>query len=258
MAKPKAEAKYITWPPLYTPVPALPPATSPSNPPTAKPSANSVPAAHGNGHTDVPSSSLPKWQLSLATDLNSPLTTGGWTNFSGYMGAAVQNYRNWTKVVNGVSSNTTTYATTDQANDAIAFIRSQGTNRWLPWLAFNAPHGPITKPPVNLLTTAAYLNLSGTPADLSTNARAYQEAMTQAMDTEIGRLLTVVPTNTDIIFLGGQRLGNSVPAAALLLFPDQRRRARHERACEVHVVRRRQPHAAVYHRSGRGERRPDG
>src|ERR1051325_5214158 len=146
--------------------------------------------------------SVGKWHLASSVDLNSPLTTGGWTNFAGYMGAAVQNYTNWTKVVNGVSHNTTNYSTTEQANDAISFIQAKGTNLWFLWLAFNAPHAPIHKPPTNLLTSAAYINLSGTPADISANGRAYQEAMTQALDTEIGRLLTVVPTNTDIIFLG--------------------------------------------------------
>lgn len=146
--------------------------------------------------------SFGKWHLASTMDMNSPLTIGGWTNFAGYFGAAVQSYTNWTKIVNGVSHNTTTYSTTEQANDAISFIQGRGTNLWFMWLAFNAPHGPIHKPPTNLLTTPAYISLSGTPADISANGRSYQEAMTQALDTEIGRLLTYVPTNTDIIFLG--------------------------------------------------------
>jgi arylsulfatase A-like enzyme len=173
-----------------------------NNTPALSPSEYTLPRAFATNAPEYHLAAVGKWHLSVPTDLNSPLTLGGWTNFSGYMGAAVQNYRNWTKVVNGVAANTTTYATIDQANDAIAFIHSQGTNRWFLWLAFSAPHGPISKPPTNLLTTPAYINLSGTPADISTNGRAYQEAMTQAMDTEIGRLLTYVPTNTDIIFLG--------------------------------------------------------
>lgn len=173
-----------------------------NNTPALNPDEYTLAKAFATNAPEYHLAAIGKWHLGAATDLNSPLTTGGWTNFSGYMGAAVQNYRNWTKVVNGVSFNTTHYATTDQANDAISFIRDQGTNLWFVWLAFSAPHGPINKPPTNLLTTASYINLSGTHADISTNGRAYQEAMTQAMDTEIGRLLTVVPTNTDIIFLG--------------------------------------------------------
>jgi arylsulfatase A-like enzyme len=146
--------------------------------------------------------SFGKWHLSTASDLNSPLTVGGWSNFSGYMGPMVQNYTNWTKVVNGSAQNITTYSTTDQANDAISFIQSKGTNPWFIWLAFNAPHAPIHKPPTNLLTTTSYINLKGTPADINTNATAYVQAAIQALDTEIGRLMTFVPSNTDILFMG--------------------------------------------------------
>ncbi len=170
--------------------------------PALSPNEFTLPRAFTTNAPQYSLASFGKWHLASATDLNSPLTTGGWTNFAGYMGPAVQNYRNWTKVTNGVAQNTTVYSTTDQANDAISFIQGKGTNLWFVWLAFNAPHGPINKPPTNLLTTPAYINLSGTTDDINTNSRAYQEAMTQAMDTEIGRLLTVVPTNTDIIFMG--------------------------------------------------------
>ena len=31
----------------------------------------------------------------------------------------------------------------------MSFIQSKGTNRWFVWLAFNAPHAPRHKPPVN-------------------------------------------------------------------------------------------------------------
>jgi arylsulfatase A-like enzyme len=170
--------------------------------PALRPSEYTLAKAFTTNAPQYSLASFGKWHLSSTADLTSPLTTGGWTNFAGYFGAAVQNYTNWTKIVNGVSHNTTTYSTTEQANDAISFIQAQGTNLWFIWLAFNAPHGPIHKPPANLLTAAAYIALSGTPTDISTNGRAYQEAMTQALDTEIGRLLTYVPPNTDIIFLG--------------------------------------------------------
>src|ERR1051325_2226430 len=67
--------------------------------------------------------SFGKWHLASTMDLNSPLTTGGWTNFAGYFGAAVQNYTNWTKIVNGISLNTNRYSTSDQTDDAMAFIQ---------------------------------------------------------------------------------------------------------------------------------------
>lgn len=145
--------------------------------------------------------SFGKWHLGAQTDINSPLTTGGWTNFAGYYGPMVQDYFNWTKWVNGTSSVVTDYSTSVQVNDALAFIQSQGTNLWFVWLAFNAPHAPLHKPPVDLAPDYAYL--PGTQPDIAANPRPYYEAMVQALDSEIGRLLASVPTNkTDIIFLG--------------------------------------------------------
>ncbi len=147
--------------------------------------------------------SFGKYHLSLTTDLNSPWTTAGWTNYAGYFSPSVASYFNWTKISNGVSFNTTVYSTSDQVNDATNFITSQGTNRWFVWLAFNAPHAPRHLPPANLLTSPQYLALSGTSADISAIGRTYYEAMAQALDTEIGRLLKSVDTNdTDIIFIG--------------------------------------------------------
>jgi len=145
--------------------------------------------------------SFGKWHLRPTTELDSPWTTGGWPNFAGFFGVGVSSYTSWTKIKNGVSANTTTYSTSDQVNEAIAFIQSQGTNRWFTWLALNAPHSPRHKPPANLAPT--YASLSGTSADITAQPRKYWEAMVEALDTEIGRLLTIVDTNdTDIIFVG--------------------------------------------------------
>jgi len=68
------------------------------------------------------------------------------------------------------------------------------------WLAFNAPHKPFHKPPNPL---HSYAFLSGTVSDINTNTRPYFEATVEAMDTEIGRLLTNISlTNTTVIFVG--------------------------------------------------------
>ena len=147
--------------------------------------------------------SFGKYHLSPTTDLNSPWTTAGWTNYAGFFSPQVSSYFNWTKISNGVSLNTTVYSTSDQVNDATNFITAQGTNRWFVWLAFNAPHLPRHLPPTNLLTSPQYLALSGTTADISAKGRLYYEAIAQALDSEIGRLLKSVDTNdTDIIFIG--------------------------------------------------------
>ena len=160
-----------------------------------------LPRAFTTNAPEYALASFGKYHLSPTTELNSPWTTAGWTNYAGFFSPSVSSYFNWTKISNGVSFNTTAYSTSDQVNDATNFIAAQGTNRWFVWLAFNAPHAPRHLPPTNLLTSPQYLALSSTYS--STNGRLYYEAMAQALDTEIGRLLKSVDTNdTDIIFIG--------------------------------------------------------
>jgi arylsulfatase A-like enzyme len=141
-----------------------------------------------------------KWHLALGP--NSPSVIGGWPHFAGSTAGAIANYTNWTKTVNGTATaNYTNYATTDVVNDAVAWIQARGSQPWFAWVAFNAPHTPYHKPPTNL--APHYAMLSGTQQNINANPRPYFEAMTEAMDTEIGRLLAAVDrTNTHIIFLG--------------------------------------------------------
>lgn len=135
-----------------------------------------------------------KWHL--ANGPNTPRLVGGWTNFAGSLPGAIANYTNWTKSVNGVAQpGTTNYATTELVDDAIEWIQARGTNAWFVWAAFNAPHTPFHAPPAQLCPSY--------PLNTLTNNRRMFEAMTEAMDTEIGRLLAAVDrTNTHIIFIG--------------------------------------------------------
>jgi arylsulfatase B len=141
-----------------------------------------------------------KWHLNNLP--NSPNNIGGWPHFSGSLVGALANYTNWTKTIDGSSTlNYTNYATTDLVNDAVAWIQSQSNKPWFAWIAFNAPHTPFHKPPNALCPH--YTSLSGTQMDINQHPRSYFEAMVEAMDTEIGRLLSAVNrTNTHIIFLG--------------------------------------------------------
>jgi len=141
-----------------------------------------------------------KWHLANAP--SSPLTVGGWTNYAGNLLGQLTSYTNWSKTVNGTSSTTTNYATTDLVNDAITWINARGTNAWLVWCAFNAPHTPLHLPPTNLCPS--YANLPGTSQDINAHPVKYFDAMMQALDNEIGRLLAALPdrANTHIIFLG--------------------------------------------------------
>ncbi len=142
-----------------------------------------------------------KWHLAGGAG-NMPLSVGGWTNYVGNLTGQLTNYFNWQKSSNGVTTTSTNYATTDLVNDATNWISARGTNPWFVWTAFNAPHSPSHLPPTNLCPH--YANLSGTQMDINNNPVNYFNAMVEALDTEIGRLLSALPdrASTHIIFLG--------------------------------------------------------
>jgi arylsulfatase A-like enzyme len=146
-----------------------------------------------------------KWHL--GNDAAAPNAVGGWPHFSGALGGGLSSYTNWQKTVNGTTTaGYTTYATTDNVNDSIAWINQQGTNSWFLWLAFNAPHTPLHRPPDEL---HSYLTISDNPGRRS---RPHYEAMIEAMDTEIERLLSNVdPSVTTVIFMGD----NGTPGGVL-------------------------------------------
>ena len=129
-------------------------------------------------------------------------------NLSGALGQPGQlavGYNNWAKITNGVSSNCTNYATTENVNNAISYINSQpATKPFYLHLAFNAPHTPYHLPPANLI---ANTTLSGTQSDITANPVPYFQAMVEAMDKEIGRFFDYLISTgkwntTDIIFIG--------------------------------------------------------
>jgi arylsulfatase B len=151
-----------------------------------------------NGSLGIETASFGKWHLSSGAPSairTFPNTIGGWPHYAGATSGALADYYNWTKTTNGVNTNSTTYATTDVVNDAVAWINARNTagKQWLAWVAFNAPHSPFHIPPT-------HLHSYGT--NPATNSLKYRAAI-EAMDTEIGRLLqSVNPATTDIIFIG--------------------------------------------------------
>ena len=147
--------------------------------------------------------SFGKWHLNSGPNVdNTPRRIGGWTYFAGSIKGAVDDYYSWSKVTVGPTTNipttstSTTYATTDVVNEAVAWIQSRGTSPWFAWVGFNAPHTPFHTPPTSL---HSYGN--GT----LTNRQKF-EAAAEAMDTEVKRLLDAltpaVRAKTNIIFLG--------------------------------------------------------
>lgn len=143
--------------------------------------------------------SVGKWHLGGGS--TDPSTHGGWPHFSGSLGGGLPDYSSWAKTENGVlTRNYAVYATTDAVNESLDWIQAQGDNRWFLWVAFNAGHTPFHKPPNDL---HGYDALDGGAADINANPRPYFEAMIEAMDTEIGRLLAGVDIDdTTVIFLG--------------------------------------------------------
>lgn len=146
----------------------------------------------------IQSACFGKWHLTAGGPLvtaNAPNTIGGWPHYAGCTAGTLTSYTSWTKTVNGTSSNSTTYATTDVVNDAVAWIQSRRAlnQPWLAWVAFNAPHTPFHNPPSSL---------HGYGTNPATNTLKYRAAV-EAMDTEIGRLLLAVDASTThVIFVG--------------------------------------------------------
>ena len=112
-------------------------------------------------------------------------------------------YFNWEKTVNGVTQPVSNYSVTENVDDSIAWISEQD-GPWLNWLAFMSPHSPFHKPPSDL---HSYDDLVDDNAAARENPIPYYQAMIEAMDTELGRLLAYLKQigeydNTTIIFLG--------------------------------------------------------
>ncbi|MFT4541946.1 MAG: arylsulfatase A-like enzyme [Planctomycetota bacterium] len=150
----------------------------------------------GGAYTSV---GIGKWHLGTSLDGNAhPLSVGFDAHFGLKRGFGQGNYYRWRKLVNGTSYPTFRYATTDSVDDALrAFEASTGPA--FVWLSFNAPHRPFHRPPSRLHSFA----LSGPPDDTPVD---HMKAMVEAMDTEIGRLLSSLPAGhadeLTVIFIG--------------------------------------------------------
>jgi arylsulfatase B len=152
---------------------------------------------------------LGKWHLGDHSN-GGPLApnVAGFDHYSGsYSGMFVaagvpwqQAYFQWNKLTNGVLQRSTTYNTTETVDDALAWIASVAEDGpWLTYVSFCAPHEPFHAPPRNLHSID--LPMDGPEVD----PRPYFEAMVQSMDTEIGRLIAGLGTeseNTTILFIG--------------------------------------------------------
>lgn len=142
-----------------------------------------------------------KWHLG-SDQVGGPVAPNlaGFPHFAGSLGniTAPETYYAWPKVVNGTEGTSTSYATTDAVDAALAWI-GQAQEPWLCYVAFHAVHTPLHEPPpgtyvVDLSTAHPHLN-----------PRPYYVAAAEAMDLELGRLLASLGPEldrTNVIFLG--------------------------------------------------------
>lgn len=130
-----------------------------------------------------------KWHLSnaLTGDILAP-NLQGYDYFRGTMGnlppapIASQLFTNYEKVEFGSMHVSPFYATIEQTDDAIDFAQNT-PEPWVLFLSFNAPHSPYHEPPAHLYHSAV------PNIDPRLEPRPFYKAMTEAVDTEIGRLL---------------------------------------------------------------------
>ncbi|NQV73476.1 sulfatase-like hydrolase/transferase, partial [bacterium] len=150
-----------------------------------------------------------KWHLGGRSDTAHPNDAGAQL-FHGYLGGAPADYSSWSRVVNGLSSTSTNYLTSEITDEAISWIDLQNSP-WLVWMAHGAAHTPFHAPPDSLYTRP-------TP---TTDQDRYL-AMIESIDHETGRLLDSMTSqeleNTLIIFVGD----NGTPTSVLQGFPGRR------------------------------------
>jgi len=154
----------------------------------------------------IANANIGKWHLGTNADIggDEAPAKAGWQHFAGTLDGVLDDYSKWPRTVDGKTAETTAYATTANVDDAITWLKARSkTEPWLLWMAFNAPHSPFHKPPEALHDSD---HLSGATGHVKKNPGLYYNAMAQALDTEVGRLLTWLDDNgmapTDIIFIG--------------------------------------------------------
>jgi len=148
-----------------------------------------------------------KWHVSGKSDLSAPENFGV-QYYSGMLGGGVGgeegggSYYNWEETSKGVQQTITSYTTTHLVNRSVSWIQKQ-TKPFFLWLAFNAPHAPFHRPPLNLISDQS---LPDKPDSIKKNPLPYFLASIEAMDKEISRLISSLTAaqkeNTIFVFIG--------------------------------------------------------
>lgn len=150
-----------------------------------------------------------KWHLAGNSTTFNPETLGI-DYYAGVLSGGLPSYTNWTLREDGNAIPQTTYSTEKFTDLAVTWIGQQSKPFFL-WLAYNAPHAPFHVPPAQMHNQG---NLSQNTADINTNSLPYYIASIEAMDFQIGKLMTSLTAeqkaNTIIIFIGDNGTPNQV------------------------------------------------
>jgi arylsulfatase A-like enzyme len=154
-----------------------------------------------------------KWHVSL--DRDDP-NLQGFQHFDGSifnLGAGGNGgYYSWVRIKNGNSLVETGYATTVVTDSAMGWISRKQDERapWFAYVAYHAPHVPYEPPPAHLnpITGAQ----AGDPDEV------IYHGMVEALDAELGRLLSVVDTRDTLVLFAGDN-GSAQGVAQLPIPP---------------------------------------
>ncbi len=123
----------------------------------------------------------------------------GFEAFAGTMDSFSGNhhYYNWPRAEHGAIEVVLEYATTVTTDDALAQLAPWP---WLLVVAYHAPHDPFQAPPPELLSCSPR----------GTDDRGLAEAMVEALDAELGRLLAAVPRDTYVFVVSDNGSARSI------------------------------------------------
>jgi arylsulfatase A-like enzyme len=176
-----------------------------------------------------------KWHLYYGPDFATAPNVAGFDHFAGTpanLGFDPSGYFDWVKIVDGTFFVVLdTYVTSDQVDEALAFLDT-APEPWLCYVAFSAAHVPFHEPPADLHTQD--LSGAGPP---SVDPRPYYKATVEALDTEIGRLLSGIGPllpRTNVFFVGD----NGTPFEVVVppFDPDHAKTTLYDGGCRVPFI----------------------
>ncbi len=163
--------------------------------------ATTLPGRLADAGLGYATANIGKWHVSTGESDPNAL---GWDHYAGSLTGALPSYFAWDRTEDGITAPVTDYATTRAVDDAIDWLGGVQDQPWLLWLAFNAPHTPLHVPPLELHD---YDDLGEPPNGMGFDAQPWVAAASQALDTELGRLVVWLQAegeweDTLVVFLG--------------------------------------------------------